>query len=231
MHPAQAVETWWVCTNAMPEVAGCIAVSERVAALSDDAFYKNFRAKLPSLPLREVDGKKALAPAEKFGLKHNCENPELYAVFPFRLIAVGKPNIEWGIEALRHRWDKGDNGWRQDCLFMTHLGLTEEAQRSLVNRARSHDKKERFPAFWGPNYDWTPDQDHGGVLLRTFQTMLMQTDGRKIYLLPAWPKNWDCEFKLHAPLQTVVTGRVRNGKLENLNVTPLERQKDVVIWK
>jgi hypothetical protein len=36
---------------------------------------------------------------------------------------------------------------------------------------------------------------------------------------------------LHAPLQTVVTGRVRDGKVENLKVTPPERQKDVEIWK
>jgi hypothetical protein len=31
--------------------------------------------------------------------------------------------------------------------------------------------------------------------------MLMQTVGRKILLLPAWPKNWNADFKLHAPLR------------------------------
>jgi hypothetical protein len=231
MHPAQALETWWDCTNPMPELAGCIAVSERVMALSSEPFYRQFRAKPPALPLRDVDGKKALAPAARYENKRNIENPELYAVFPFRLIALGKPNIEWGIEALHHRWHKGSFGWRQDDLFMAYLGLADEARSNLVARAKRHDKTARFPAFWGPNYDWTPDQDHGGVLLRTFQTMLMQTDGRKIYLLPAWPKNWDCEFKLHAPFQTVVSGRVRDGKIENLNVTPPERKKDVEIWK
>jgi hypothetical protein len=215
----------------MPELAGCIAVSERLMTLTKEPFYRQFRAKLPALPLCDVDGKKALAPAEKFAVKHNIENPELYAVFPFRLTALGKPNIEWGIEALHHRWDKGSFGWRQDDLFMAYLGLADETRTNIVNRAKRHDKNSRFPAFWGPNYDWTPDQDHGGVLLRTFQTMLMQTDGKKIHLLPAWPKGWDCEFKLHAPLQTVVTGRVRNGKIENLNVTPPERQKDIELGK
>ncbi len=233
MYPAQALETWWVCTNPMPEIAGCIAVTERLLALPDApaterAFWQRFRAKLPPLPLREVDGKKALAPAEKYELKRNIENPELYAVFPFRLIAIGKPNIEWGLEALRHRWDKGDSGWRQDDLFMTHLGLANEARRNLVNRAKRHDKRERFPAFWGPNYDWTPDQDHGSVLLRAFQTMLMQTDGQTIYLLPAWPKDWDCDFKLQAPFQTIVTGRVRNGVL-TYEVAPEQRRKDIVV--
>ena len=52
------------------------------------------------------------------------------------------------------------------------------------------------------------------------QQMLMQTDGRKIMLLPAWPKGWDAEFKLHAPFQTTIQGRVENGKLLDLVVTP-----------
>lgn len=231
MHPAQALETWWDCTNPMPELAGCLAVSERLQALSPDPFYRQFRAKLPALPLREIEGRKALAPAEKFDAKHNVENPELYAVFPFRLIAFDKPNAEWGIEALHHRLHRGHSGWRQDDLFMTYLGLAEEARTNLVNRAKMHDKNSRFPAFWGPNYDWTPDQDHGGVLLRTLQSMLMQTDGRKIHLLPAWPKMWDCEFKLHAPYQTTIEGKVVNGAVLNLKVIPESRRNDVVIPK
>ena len=38
---------------------------------------------------------KPLAPAAKYAHKQNVENPELYAVFPFRLIALGKPNLDW----------------------------------------------------------------------------------------------------------------------------------------
>jgi alpha-L-fucosidase 2 len=181
------------------------------------------------LPLREVNGKQALAPAEKFDKKSNCENPELYAVFPFRLCAFNRPNPEWGVEALHNRWDKGNSGWRQDDVFMAYLGLAEEARKNVVARARSHDPSARFPAFWGPNYDWTPDQDHGGILLKAFQAMLFQTDERKIFLLPAWPAEWDADFKLRAPLQTVVEGTVRKGKVVALRVTPEERAQDVVV--
>ena len=110
---------------------------------------------------------------------------------------------------------------------MTHLGLAEEARTNLVNRAKQHDKQSRFPAFWGPNYDWTPDQDHGGVLMKTLQAMLLQTDGQKIFLLPAWPKEWDVDFKLHAPQQTVVGGVYRDGKILRLRVTPESRKKDL----
>lgn len=237
MTPSQALETWWKCTNPMPEVAGCLAVTRRLQALPAEAappaerdLWRRLEGKMPPLPLRDVEGGgKALAPAQKFDQKQNIENPELYAVFPFGLVGLGRPNIEWGIEAFRHRWDRGNEGWRQDDIFMACLGLTDDARRAIVGRARRYDATSRFPAFWGPNYDWVPDQDHGSVLLRTFQVMLLQTDGRRIRLLPAWPDQWDADFRLHAPYQTVLEGKVRAGKLVDLKVTPEERRKDVLV--
>ena len=171
----------------------------------------------------------ALAPAEKFDQKRNIENPELYAVFPFRLVALGRPDVDQAVAALNHRWDRGHSGWRQDDLFMAYLGLTDEVRKAIVSRARRHDRDSRFPAFWGPNYDWTPDQCHGGVLCTTLQSMLLQTDGKRIFLMPAWPKDWDADFKLHAPYQTVLEGRVRDGKVVDLKVTPADRRADVVL--
>jgi hypothetical protein len=238
MHPSQALETWWHCTNAMPELAGCRAVTERLLALpaelasaSDRELWQRLRTKLPPLPLREVNGRRALAPAEFFADKRNIENPELYPVFPFRLFAFNRPNADWATEALHQRWDRGNHGWRQDDIFMAYLGLTDEAREYLVGRARSHDRGERFPAFWGPNYDWTPDQDHGGVLMKTFQAMLLQSDGPRIFLLPAWPKDWNVEFKLHAPQRTLVECVYRDGKVQSLRVTPASRRADVELAK
>jgi len=240
MFPAMACETWWDCTNPMPELAGVHGITRRLLALpnnltnrQDRDFWKTIHAKLPDIPLRETPSGKALAPAARFEDKKNVENPELYAVFPFRLFGVGNPHLEWGKNALEHRWDKGDFGWRQDDIFMAYLGLTTPAQKYLVARAKNYDKASRFPAFWGPNYDWTPDQDHGGVLMKAFQSMLMQVDpySKQIYLLPAWPKEWNVEFKLHAPFNTTIEGQLRNGKLESLNVTPSSRKKDIIIME
>ncbi|HUH47390.1 MAG TPA: hypothetical protein VLZ54_09570, partial [Arenibacter sp.] len=173
----------------------------------------------------------ALAPAERFENKRNVENPELYAVFPFRLYGIGNPDLEYGKNALEHRWDKGNSGWRQDDIFMAYLGLTEQARENLVERSKNYDKNSRFPAFWGPNYDWTPDQTHGGVLMKAFQSMLMQVDpySKKIYLHPAWPKEWNAEFKLHAPYNTLIEGSIINGKVTDLKVTPSSRKEDIII--
>ncbi len=58
--------------------------------------------------------------------------------------------------------------------------------------------------------------------------MLLQSDGRRLYVLPAWPKRWDVSFKLHAPYNTTVDGAYKAGKLEQLKVTPESRAKDVI---
>jgi hypothetical protein len=235
-HPSQALETWWHCTNAAPEVAGCIALTERLLRLPADlvpaadlALAQRLRAKLPPVPVRLIDGRPALAPAAFFADKRNIENPELYPVFPFRLFAFNRSGVEMAVAALEHRLDRGHVGWRQDDLFMAYLGLVHETRRAVVDRARRHDPGQRFPAFWGPNFDWTPDQCHGGVLMRTFQAMLLQTDSDQIFLLPAWPRDWNVDFRLHAPKRTVVEGRFEEGRWVRLVVEPPERRRDLVL--
>mgnify|MGYP002064222217 CR=1 FL=1 len=104
------------------------------------------------------------------------------------------PDADLGLEALRHRWDRGHFGWRQDDIFMAYLGLAGDARDGIVQRARRKHGASRFPVFWGPNYDWVPDQDHGGVLLKALQAMILQAEGKQIFLAPAWPKDWNVKF-------------------------------------
>ena len=98
-----------------------------------------------------------------------------------------------------------------------------------VHYLTTHDETRRFPAFWGPNFDGTPDQCLGGNCMLVLQRMLLQTDGNKILLLPAWPKDWDVDFKLHAPMKTTVRCVLRGGKVETLEVVPEARHKDIVL--
>jgi len=60
------------------------------------------------------------------------------------------------------------------------------------------------------------------------QEMLLQTDGKKIYLFPAWPAAWDVHFKLYAPYSTTVEAELRAGKLVSLKVLPEERRGDII---
>ena len=107
------------------------------------------------------------------------------------------------------------------------LGLTQEARTAVVQRATARAAGYRFPGFFGPYYDWTPDQDHISVFQTALQSMLMQCEGDKILLLPAWPPDWDVDFKLHAPKNTTVECEVKDGRLVKLVVTLASRHKDV----
>jgi hypothetical protein len=57
--------------------------------------------------------------------------------------------------------------------------------------------------------------------------MTFQTDDNKIYILPAFPKEWNVSFKLFAPGDTTVECIYRNKKIEKLVVSPKERESDI----
>lgn len=237
-QPSQATETWWQCTDSMPEVAGLTRITERLLALpsevvgaEDRALFTRIRARIPELPTRPLkDGRCAFAPARKYAKKCNCEHPEMYCIFPFRLCSFEKPNAEQGRATYEVRTDRLFHGWSQEELFACYLGMTEEARKHFVNRVLTHvQKKFRWPAYWGPNFNCCPDGDEGANVQNTLQSMLMQVDGDKIFLLPAWPKDWNGSFKLHAPHRTVLEGRIENGQVKDLVVTPASRRADVQI--
>lgn len=120
-------------------------------------------------------------------------------------------------------------GWCQDGIQAAYLGDTETAVSVVTDRiARVYDKA-RFPVFWGPNYDWVPDQDHGSVINMTLQSMLLQYDGDAILLFPAWPREWDVRFRLHAPRNTVVEAALESGRITHLQVEPEGRGSAVVL--
>jgi hypothetical protein len=105
------------------------------------------------------------------------------------------------------------------------MGMTKEA--ADYNTKKLRDSERRFPTFWGPGHDWVPDHNWGGSGMIGLQEMLMQTIGDQIVLFPAWPKEWDVSFKLHAPKNTTVEVVYFGGKLVKLEVTPESRRKDV----
>lgn len=225
--PAQSLETWHEAVNPLPDIAGLRWVLDGLLAfpwLSDDdrATWERQRQSLPPLPSRALPFSQSryLLPALQYDLCRNSENPELYAVFPFRIFGLGKENIETARNTFEKRTFKGTGGWRQDAIQAALLGLTDESRRAVAQIAAARNSRHRFPAFWGPNFNWIPDQDHGNVLLIAVQRMLLQGEAAEIRILPAWPREWDVEFRLHAPRQTTIEGQVAAGRLVSLRITP-----------
>jgi alpha-L-fucosidase 2 len=235
--PAQSLETWHEAVNPLPEIAGLRYLLPKLIELPTTITTEEVRSRwrrmvddLPPIPTGEKDGRPVLLPAEQFDKKKNTENPELYAIFPFRLFGVGKPNLQLARNTFAARLHQSHDCWSQDDVQMAYLGMTQEAKEFVSRRASPQSRSQsRFPAFWDAFHDWIPDMDHGGVLQLALQAMLMQTEGSEILLLPAWPREWDVDFKLHAPGQTVVEGRVREGEVTELRVTPERRRNDVTV--
>ena len=239
LDPTQSIETYWHgVINDMPATAGLNDITARLCALPERLvkqqqrdFFRRMKAACPRIPLRSflIDDL-LLAPAQKYDPdRRNFESPELYAVWPFRLYGVGRPGLDEARLAYKLRHDHLDVGWGYDGNCAALLGLTDEAARILKIKCANSNRAYRWPATWGPNFDWLPDQNHGGNLLETTQLMLLQPVGDKLLLLPAWPKTWDVDFKLHAPRQTVVECVYRGGRIERLVVTPESRRADVVL--
>ena len=239
-NPAASLETWHTAVNPLPEIVGLGTQLPRLLALpkkltTDEQYARWQRVlnDLPPIPTGTKEGKKVLMPADSFSREANIENPELYAVFPYPVYGLDKPDLELARDTFALRKHKNTTCWHQDQVQSALLGLADEIRQGMIARASAAaHSTSRFPAFWNEFNDWVPDVDHGGNLQLALQLMLMQAEPSptgKIRLLPAWPKDWDVSFKLHAPGQTVVEGDYRDGKFETLKVTPASRRKDLVL--
>jgi hypothetical protein len=240
VDPTQAVETYWYdVINDTPCVAGINDVSARLCALPETLtspeqrkFFTHIKAAAPVVPIEDaqLDGRtvRRIAVAQKYNPKRsNRENPELFPIWPFRIFGIDRPMLDEARNAYQLRGSHNDVGWGYDSNAAALLGMTDEAVRILKVKIANSNAAYRWPATWGPNFDWLPDQCHGGNLMASINYMLLQHHGDKILLLPAWPKDWDVSFKLHAPRQTTVEVEYRGGKIEKLKVFPAERRKDI----
>jgi len=239
LDPAMVLETWWIAVNPAPDVAGLQFCLDELIALGagsagDRADWRRFRAEIPPVPLQEIGGRKAIAPAESWRLRRNSENGELYPVFPFRCfgLALGTADIvDW---TMQHRTLKNAFGyrcWTQDQIHWACAGNADEAREGLIHRFRNASTQCRFPLYGSQGPDSCPDFDHFGSGSIALQRMLVQEGGGKILLLPAWPADWDADFKLHLEGKTVISGQVASGKLAGWGIEPAARRSDVVVYQ
>jgi hypothetical protein len=225
IYPGSACETYKMANNASSTIAGLRTV---LKTLRNDSLLKM----IPEIPLRTVNGKTMIAPAKTWERVNNVESPQLYPVFPWRIYGIGKDSLDiarntyfYDTDALKFR---SHVGWKQDNIFAACLGLTDEAKR--LNTLKLADGPYRFPAFWGPGFDWSPDHNWGGSGMIGLQEMLLQTtDEGKILLFPTCPREWNVHFKLHAPQNTTVEVELKNGKVQIISVVPEERRKSIEV--
>ena len=188
--------------------------------------------------------------------QQNREPIMMYAVWPYELLGVNRSapppfaphaHVESGADALsiaRRSFERRPYpnvlGYSMDSVFAANLGLVAEA-RTILNvkwGVRIGTPAEaRFPVWFGPAHSDPEVCDEPGCneiadeARIALQHMLLQSDGygERLLLFPTWPKDWDVVFKIHAARNTTIEGELKGGVLRSLQVTPLERRRDVVV--
>lgn len=237
LYPGSGAETYKMAYNANSTISALKVITEQLLRFSENelskeevAYLKGFQMRIPTLSFREFEGHKTLAPALTWERINNSEVPQLYSVYPWGIHGIGKPDLQTALNTWKYDPDaikfRSHVGWKQDNIFAARLGLTEEAAK--YNLLKMANSERRFPAFWGPGFDWVPDHNWGGSGMIGMQEMLLQEANEKIYLCPAWPTAWNVHFKLNATQNTTVEAEVKNGELKLIQVVPENRKKDVV---
>jgi hypothetical protein len=181
--------------------------------------YERYYGHIIDLPITKGNSTQfdMLAPCEECPPKtSNVENPELYAVHPYRRLQYGSTDIYLAINSFRNMRFTSDNGWNQNVMDAAMLGLTADAKELILKRAALSPDKDsgRFPVFMPHLQDYQPSSNHLAVMNNALLYMIvLQIDATSVYLLPSWPCEWDVSFKVHAPMRTIIEGQVKSGIL------------------
>jgi hypothetical protein len=250
IYPSDACEPYHGCVNNLDVLAGLMALTRDLLATPPStlgppkrAYLEAFRQRIPEFKTEEKLGRTLYAAADKppewIFRNTNMDFPQMYICFPFSAVSLGRSDMT----LVKNTWELGpvnatvqhqNQCWYQNAINMARMGETARAADFTLKKLLHPGL--RFPAFYyttylgGGSFCHPPDHDHGGVAMTALQEMLMQTDGRRILLGPAWPADWDCDFKLHAPYRTTVEGRVAAGQVVVDRVTPEARRKDIEIF-
>jgi hypothetical protein len=247
IYPGNGLEFAGDATDPLDAVCGLHAVTEGLLrypklAAADRQRVERIHHALPPLPLGKRRGVRSLLPAKHWRTDYNKWEPiEMYAAWPYRLVGITRPDT---LQLARDSWEtipddrarlcKQDYSWMANLANMAALAWPDLAkERAIYKMANTTSPQARFPAFFGPGHDWLPDHNWGGAGMTGIQEMILAPEpgpNGKLHLFPAWPADWDVDFKLHAPGQTVVEAVLKGGKLESLKVTPPSRAKDIVNW-
>lgn len=236
-YPSTSCESYRGAKNPADLVSGIRSCLEELLTLKSDSlsekdrtYFASYLQRLPGLYYDVVEGDTIVKPADSYVKYQNVECPQFYPLFPFNRYDINSKEIR----LFRNTWKHGTFpknmvvSWHQDGIFYARMGMKEDAYQYNMRKLSSSER--RFPTFWGPGHDWVPDHNWGGSGMIGLQEMLLQTIGRKIHVLPCWPKDKDVCFKLHAPENTTVEVEYIDGKVRKLEVLPASRMEDVEVF-
>jgi hypothetical protein len=238
LYPGTAVETYKMAYNATSTIAALKTILTRLLELPENYLsaerrlhWEEMLKRIPPIAFREKEGHKTISPAWTWARINNQEIPSIIPCISMGNVWNWKTRFGDCHQYLEIRNRPAHSEKPRQLAPGCHLLCTAGFDRRGC--CNYHQKATGFGTpfsdLLGPGHDWVPDHNWGGSGMIGLQEMLMQTVDDKIFLFPAWPKEWDVSFKLHAPYNTTVEGVLKDGKLVNIIVTPESRKQNLEI--
>ncbi|MCU0981438.1 MAG: discoidin domain-containing protein, partial [Pirellulaceae bacterium] len=228
IEPADAQESYWLVKDPAQDLAAlrwglplAMTVSEKLGV--DAEMRPRWRDLLENLAPFSVDQTKNLireADLVPDAKRHNSENVADYAIYPFAVFGIGKPDYELAKNTFLNRPVPGmGNGWEPAAICAARLGLADEAAKLVLAHMNSN---LRFNSggwysptgimFAGMMPD-VPYFDSPGVNNQAIQEMALQTHDGVLRIAPAWPARWQAQFRLLARGGFMVTAELDRGQV------------------
>ena len=132
----------------------------------------------------------------------------------------------------------GNSAWRYDGQDAALLGMANYSWQFARARVMAQGTCENasFAGYLAKDPgDGAPQVESNGIVAVTLQKMLLQTDGPRILIFPAFLRGIDVDFSLHVPGWGVAhppaTVRVvaAAGEVSHIGVLPASRRADIVV--
>lgn len=166
----------------------------------------------------------------------NVENPELYGVWPYRVLGPGKPDFDRTQRTFDNRhWKLNGDGWNLDCIWSACLDMTDYT----VNNYKSWQFPNTVRCPGGFSFETAPTrpeepslplypsmQGMGAGVCPLYEMVIRETDDG-IRILPAWPKDKSIKMSLYSPKAGRVEIDYTPGRQPKVKT---ERQVHILIW-
>jgi hypothetical protein len=213
---ANAHETQWAVNDPTTDIVAMKALFPAVIAaagvLGTDtglvAQLQTALTKLPDLPRTDSAGHSQLLSAsddaagqdvyaisyEPSAPKHNSENLDLEAVWPYGLLGDIGPDLALATRTYKSRMFVYSADWSFDPLHAARLGLGDEVATGLTTITQNHQSFVNGLALLsGGTNDGTsePYIEQAGVVAAAVNEAFVQDYDGLLRIAPAWPSGWD----------------------------------------
>ncbi|MFA4029418.1 MAG: hypothetical protein GDYSWBUE_000358 [Candidatus Fervidibacterota bacterium] len=227
IEPVHAQESFWLVKDAHTDLVALRWVLPLLIQLSrrygiDGDLRSRWHETLEQLAplLLKDDGTFAPADISPNPQRRNCENVELYGIFPFGMFGKGASDEGRAMQTFLKRPIRGICcGWNPAPIQAARLWLADEAEALLLQHARENQLLPQ--GFWyspgGRKYGGLlPEMgyfDSSGMLAMAINEMLLQSHTGTIFVAPAVPKSWSAKFSLRAFDGFIVSSEIHNGEV------------------